>query len=621
VRATLFLAATICAATAASAEPRWTMVRSESMTLIGDQSAGALRDIALELEQFRAVLGRLSPNGQPAPTAPTMVYVFGSRKAFEPFLPMHNGRRAAVGGYFQRGVDANTIALSPDGFLDDAPVVFHEYSHLLVGTMLRSVPIWLNEGLAEYFSTFRLTPGGKDALIGVPIKAHVQLLFEGFIPLREVLAVDQNSALYNEGARRSIFYAESWALVHYLMTEVPSGQALINRYTGAIAGGATSEQAFATSFGMTPAAFEPRLQEYIHRRVMNSWIFPIGERIKAAPPPARVLSHGEAEAWLGDLQLRIQRNGEAAKRIEGAVGGEPDAAAAQLALARLRLSQDRSDEAWPALERAARLAPDDFDIQYGAGAASLQYLESAAAGTRADLEQRAHDALTRAAMLAPNSPDAFGWLAYAEMRRRAWTEAAKAVGRAIELAPGRTEFRLRQADIMILRGAPHVARPMLQEIARSVDRISAEAARRRLDALDAAGVPGGAATSSPAAAAPPPATVEPRGPLPRMRLDLRPVRDGEERAFGRLSAVECTGGRVLLHVEVGGRDLVTAVARFADVDLVRFTENKEATLGCGGRVRADPVYVTWRAAKPNGWPGEIAGVAVALEFLPLDFVP
>ena len=62
------------------------------MTVIGDQSANALRDVALELEQFRAVLGRLSSNGQPAATAPTMVYVFGTRKAFEPFLPLRNGQ-------------------------------------------------------------------------------------------------------------------------------------------------------------------------------------------------------------------------------------------------------------------------------------------------------------------------------------------------------------------------------------------------------------------------------------------------------------------------------------------------------------------------------------------------
>ena len=99
------------------------------------------------------------------------------------------------------------------------------------------------------------------------------------------------------------------------------------------------------------------------------------------------------------------------------------------------------------------------------------------------------------------------------------------------------------------------------------------------------------------------------------------MQTGEERAFGRLTAVECSGGQVRFHVSVDGRDLVTAVAQFADVDLVRFTPAKDDLLGCGIRVPPEPVYVTWRAEKPTGWAGDLAGVAVAVEFLPPDFVP
>ena len=617
----LALAGGLCLTADAAAATRWTAVRSESMTVIGDQSAGTLRDVAQQLEQFRTVLGLLSSGGQPAPTAPTMVYVFGSRKAFEPFIPLRNGKPISVGGYFQRSVDVNSIALSTEGFAEDAPVIFHEYSHLLVGTAVRSIPVWLNEGLAEYFSTFRLSAGGKGANIGLAVARHVALLRERFIPLAQLLAVDQTSELYNEGERRSIFYAESWALTHYLMTELPSGQTLINQYAGAIAGGAKPELAFEATFGMTPAVFEPRLREYVRHMSFKAWVYTFNERLQAeASLPARVLSPGEAEAWLGDLQLRIQRRDDATRRIEGAVAAEPESAATQLALGRLRLLQDRTADAWPALEAAARLGPDTFEIQYGVGVATLQSLEGAPAERRADLERRAHDALSRAAALAPNSPDTFAWLAYAEMRQRAWNEAATAISRAIGLAPGRVEFRLRQADIMMLRGAPNVARPMLQElIARSADSVTIDAARRRLEALDAAALPRASAPTAtgPGAAA----AAGPRRRAGAMRLSLRPVQEGEERAFGRLTAVECSRGQVRFHVAVDGRDLVTAAARFGDVDLVRFTPAKDDTLGCGARVPPEPVYVTWRKEKPAGWPGDVAGVAVAVEFLPADFVP
>ena len=72
---------------------------------------------------------------------------------------------------------------------------------------------------------------------------------------------------------------------------------------------------------------------------------------------------------------------------------------------------------------------------------------------------------------------------------------------------------------------------------------------------------------------------------------------------------------------MNGRDVITGAARFADVDLVSFTNNTATKLACGERAPADAVYVTWR--RDTGMPGqaEIAGVAVALEFVPPGFVP
>ncbi|MCU1384871.1 MAG: hypothetical protein JWL71_3568 [Acidobacteria bacterium] len=605
-------------ALADAAEPRWTAVRSGSMTVLGDQPANALRDIAQELEQFRAVLGRLSASGRPAATAPTLVYVFGSRKTFEQFVPLRNGRPLSVGGYFQRGVDTNTIALSTEGFAGSAPIVFHEYTHLLLGSALRAVPVWLNEGLAEYYSTYRLRSGGKGADIGLAIAPHVALLRQRFLPLAQLLTVDHASDLYNEGERRSIFYAESWALTHYLMTELPSGPMLINQFAGAIAGGTNPEAAFAATFGRTPAAFEPQLRAYLRGLTFKSWIYTFNERLQAdAPAPARVVSPAEAQAWLGDLQLRINRTSEAARRIEAAVAAEPGAAAVQLTLARLRLAEARTPDADAALARAVRAAPDDFDIQYGAGVTMLQSADVTTGDERGEVIQRASDALTRATTIDAQSPDAFGWLAYAGLLQRNWNDAGRAIALAVMLAPGRTDFRLRQADIMILRGAPNAARPMLQDIAaHAIDPVAVDGARRRLDALEAAGVRGSATYATARAA-----IDEPRGPLPRMRLELRPVQAGEDRAFGHLTTVECAGGEVRFHVTAGDRDIVTAAARFADVDLIVYGEPREGMLACGARVPADAVYVTWRIEKPAAWPSSMAGVAVAVEFLPSGFRP
>ena len=60
-------------------------------------------------------------------------------------------------------------------------------------------------------------------MIGRVIEQPHPELRERFIPLPELMAVRHDSPLYNEGDRRSIFYAESWALLHYLLMGSPSG--------------------------------------------------------------------------------------------------------------------------------------------------------------------------------------------------------------------------------------------------------------------------------------------------------------------------------------------------------------------------------------------------------------
>jgi hypothetical protein len=204
----------------------------------------------------------------------------------------------------------------------------------------------------------------------------------------------------------------------------------------------------------------------------------------------------------------------------------------------------------------------------------------------------ARDAMLKAATLNPSSSDAFAWLAYAEMQRSDWNAAAKAIAQAIALAPGRLDFRLRQADVAILRGAINAARPMLRELAAITgDPAVADGARRRLEALDRAATRQPAARASVETPAAFPAAVP---GVPRMTLDLRSVRAGEERAFGQLTLVECSAAQVRFHLAVGERTVVATAARLSDVELTQFTDTTETRLPCGPRATPDSVYLTWR---------------------------
>jgi hypothetical protein len=73
-----------------------------------------------------------------------------------------------------------------------------------------------DEGFAEYFSTIEVD--GKQAKLGKkPPPGDWELLHQhGMMKVSDLFRVQHNSREYNEGDRRSVFYAESWLLVHYL---------------------------------------------------------------------------------------------------------------------------------------------------------------------------------------------------------------------------------------------------------------------------------------------------------------------------------------------------------------------------------------------------------------------
>ena len=478
----------LVSADTSAADGQWTIVRGQTMTVVGDQPAATLRDIAGRLERFRIGLSGLIPNAERPLPVPTVVYVFGTRKAMQPFLPLaRNGKPAPLGGFFHRDADVNDIALSLEGFDESLPVVFHEYTHLLVRNAVRSVPVWLNEGLAEYYSTFMLAATGASADAGRPIVPHVRLLRERYMPISELIAVDAGSQLYDEAARRSIFYAESWALIHYLMIEAPDGPASINRYVAGTARGTRPADAFFDAFGASPQKFDEQLKRYVAQPTFRWRTFNLAEQAHVdISDRGRALSLGEADAWLGDLQRRVRRTREAANRIEAALRVDDKAAITHLALGLLRIDEGRISEAWPALERAVAIAPEDFMTQYAYGASLLREAVQVD-GMVVDATALAHSltALRAATTINQYASEAWSWLAYANMLADDQLPAAEdAINRAIELAPGRLDYRLRWADISILRGRVADAKQLLTELAAlTTDRSVSDGAQRRLDAL------------------------------------------------------------------------------------------------------------------------------------------
>jgi hypothetical protein len=171
---TLFLAA-LCTyphAVAARFYPQtrdnWRSVRTNNLFVIGNAEAEKLRQVAAWLEFFHRTFGRVVSRNVIDSSVPTTVIVFRDDASFQPFKPLYQGRPANLAGFFQAGEDVNYIAISLDpSERDPFATAFHEYVHLHVRDNIRAAPLWLNEGLAEFYGALQFS--GGEALLGAPL--------------------------------------------------------------------------------------------------------------------------------------------------------------------------------------------------------------------------------------------------------------------------------------------------------------------------------------------------------------------------------------------------------------------------------------------------------------------
>jgi tetratricopeptide (TPR) repeat protein len=204
-------------------------------------------------------------------------------------------------------------------------VVYHEYFHAVMDATLGSLPQWFNEGLAEYYSTFRARPGSTRVEIGHPIEAHLRFLAEhGTIPWDDVFRTTTESRSYNEGTRQGAFYAQSWLLVHYLGATDERAQAA-GRFLTLLREGNEPEAALTEALGMDPATLIAEVERY--RTTGSSYVWwDLGEAHAKVDVTIREIEPAELLYWLGDLLAHRGQLVTARNHLEAArTGGWPTA--------------------------------------------------------------------------------------------------------------------------------------------------------------------------------------------------------------------------------------------------------------------------------------------------------
>jgi tetratricopeptide (TPR) repeat protein len=559
--------------------------------------------VARRLEEFREALTKLLPRARFSRT-PTVVLVFPNDRAYRPFAPTYNGKTVEASGFFQPGDDANYVTIVLNTHYDPYPIVFHEFAHLFLETNVRNVPLWFNEGFAEFYSSFEVSKDGKQARVGRVVDRHLQLLNSRWVPLGQVLGATHLSPIYNISDDRNTFYSESWLLVHYLMLGPQARTDKMLDFLGLFQQNVPGDQACRQAFGVSVSALDNGLRDYARQRLtytmkVVTFAEPISARTRA---PVQPVPEAAAEARLGDLLLHMDRKEEADARLQNALRLDPDLLMGHLALGELRLRQQKEAEGLKLLERATTLKSSGPEAHIAYGRAILRRAGAAPTDEQID---RARAAFARAAEISPDSPEALAGIAWVDLLSGArLDEARRFAERASELDPTELDHVLLLAQIMGRQG-------------------DFKGARDRLGPLMAAGVPAvrERATSLMSTLAEYEKRLaahpgrEPVSIGGGKIIYIRAPKEGERRTFGTLESIECTPVGIIFHVRSGDAASRFTAAKFSSVEFVSYRDDLAGNIGCGERKPAESVYVTWRPV-----PGA-DGAAVAVEAMPKDWVP
>jgi tetratricopeptide (TPR) repeat protein len=613
------------------AKDNWVSVRSKNFFLIGNASEKEIRQVGTRLEQFREVFSRLFTRTKFTSPVPTTVVVFKSDKSYLPFKSNPN-----TAGYFQPGPDLNYITLTTEvrGEQNPFSVIFHEYTHLLVNNNAGNVPVWFNEGLAEYYSTVAVTDDQKFAL-GNPIANHVYLLREKkMLPLRTLFQVDHKSPYYNERDKQSVFYAQSWALMHYLILGNQAKHVVqIQKFLDALSASLPMEKAFQQAFEMTIEQMEKELAKYIRsdRYTIMSGQFDqkiaFDKEMQTAP-----ITEAEAQAYLGDLLLHSNRV-EAEVYLKKALELDPNLAMAHASMGMLRVREGKSTEARQSLERAVKENSQNYLIHY-------YYAYALSREGRGDTDlvtsftpesvSKMREHLMKAIEMRPDFVESYSLLAFVNLISGSnLEESVQMLKRALVISPGRNDLVFMLAQLYLRKEDYKTARELLQKLSENnsdeelkqrsqtmlAQLIAMEEDRARWNSAgDPANRPPIQTSVNSDAQ---PQVIGSVDPASYLREALRKPEEGETQVQGLLKQIDCDAKGITFTVQIGERVLKLTTKSFDDVDLTSFSPDGGSEIKCGPRKPENNVILDYVPAGAAG--AKTNGVVKSIEFVPKDF--
>jgi tetratricopeptide (TPR) repeat protein len=445
--------------------PKWTEVRSPHFTVLTDGGERQARRLAEQFEAIRSVFEQ-TLRLRVESGKPFAVMAFRDEKSMRAAMPEYWEKKglAHPAGGLQSGGDKIYAFIRLDaGDESTYRIVNHEYTHMVLRLSFRSLPLWVSEGLAEFYGNS--TIGEREVGLGRPNAYGLEILRGGRqIPLAELFRVSYDSPYYRDADKAPMFYSESWALTHYLMlTErTEAGQPnRLSRFLSLLGQGVDQDEAMRRVFDDLG-----RLQTDLARYVERSAFPYVWVKTKAAGAPqdfvARVLSPAETAERLGDFRLHDGQLRDAKPLLEEALRLQPDLASAQESLGFLLMRQGDRAEALRWFDRAIAGDSRNFLAHYYHATLTLAELGTAEGAGQAEAS------LGRALQLNPHFAPAYVALARIYLGDdRKVERALELVRKAVDIEPGNFSYQMMFGAVLVRLGRNEEALKLAQALERS----------------------------------------------------------------------------------------------------------------------------------------------------------
>ena len=465
---------------APAADQGWIEIRSPHFVLVTDGGDKAGRAILLRFEQMRSLFGTIFNRSRVNLSTPLQIVAFRSTQEMIPYAPLWKGQPVSLTGFFQGADDENFIVLD----LSVEPgwtTAFHEYAHLLLHGNLPPVPPWFDEGFAEYFSTLRFDK--KEVQYGQVPEGLPQILTNtSWMTVVDLFGVQHDSSAYNEGNTRTIFYAQSWLVMHWLMSNQKMAEAAKYLQLAQIEKVPIPE-AIQQAFGMEPAQLDKTLHGYFDGKG-KSFRVP-APQMDESTYVVRRLDEVTIQATLADLHAHSKDyKDQAVGEFQQILKRDPEDPIANRGMGYSYLSKGDFATAERYFEEATRKDIRDAKVHYLV--ALLMNRRAVLAGRPPDNVAEMKRQLQIAIELDPTLADAYNLLAYADSMSGDYPAALTAIKKSIELNPSNEFYGINLGNLYLQNKNWDQAEAVLLRLQKSSNPKIVQLAAQQLKTLDLA---------------------------------------------------------------------------------------------------------------------------------------